>query len=560
MVHKWALREASLHLMPVARNLLLFGIPVRYRHAAISAEGAARYFYACGGLATFVFCPVYELDYAPDVVFFEAGVHDLGYSHVFFDVGFQDGVKDIVWWKGVRVALIFAQFGARFFVQDGVGDDLAVHLLVEVSRHAVDHGLGHVFYDRETACGVAVEGRVAHAHLALVAGGKDDPTELVGESHEDVAPDAALQVLLGNILGQAFERLFHHLPVGVEGWAYGYGLGVYAQVLGQRGGIGVAQVGGVAARHEDAGDVLGTKGLDGHGGRQGGVDAAGEAKHRPREPVLAEVVPEAQHQPFQHLALLGERWLYPRLDRLRGGRPVGGNLYYLGGALGVLLAGPGIVEALHERLVRIQVHEQEFFPELGSPRHERALRIEDHRMPVEDELVLAAHEIAEHDVATVIRSSNAEHTLSEGALASVVGGGRDVQEHAGSRECLFVRRSARVPDVLAHAHPDEVAIEVHERRSRTLPEVAVLVEDTVVGEVMLVVAVQDLAPREHGAGVVQVSVEVDEADGGHHVLRNLPGELAESPHILLDKARAHQEVLGRIAGDGQLGIGDEIRA
>src|SRR5215217_5726782 len=68
------------------------------------------------------------------------------------------------------------------------------------------------------------------------------------------------------------------------------------------------------------------------------------------------------------------------------------------------------------------------------------------------------------------------------------------------------------------------------------------------------------APGEHGAGVVQVSVEVDEADSGHHVLRNLPSELAESPHVLLYKARAHQEVLGRIAGDGQLGIGDEIRA
>ena len=43
---------------------------------------------------------------------------------------------------------------------------------------------------------------------------------------------------------------------------------------------------------------------------------------------------------------------------------------------------------------------------------------------------------------------------------------------------------------------------------------------------MLVVAVQYLATRDHGAGVVEVGVEVDEAHGGHHALRDTPGELA----------------------------------
>ena len=108
--------------------------------------------------------------------------------------------------------------------------------------------------------------------------------------------------------------------------------------------------------------------------------------------------------------------------------------------------------------------------------------------------------------------------------------------------------------------PTRSPLEVHDRGPRTLPEVAVLVEDAVVGEVVLVVAVQDLAARDHGAGVVEVGVEVDEADGGHHVLRNLPGELVQGPHVLLDKARAHQEVLGGVAGDGQLGEGDEVGA
>ena len=59
---------------------------------------------------------------------------------------------------------------------------------------------------------------------------------------------------------------------------------------------------------------------------------------------------------------------------------------------------------------------------------------------------------------------------------------------------------------------------------------------------------QYLTAGYQGAGVVQVGVQVDEAGSGHHVLGNPSGELMERPHVLLDKALAHEEVLGRIAG------------
>ena len=74
------------------------------------------------------------------------------------------------------------------------------------------------------------------------------------------------------------------------------------------------------------------------------------------------------------------------------------------------------------------------------------------------------------------------------------------------------------------------------------------------------VAVQHLPAGDDGAGVVQVGVQVDEPRGGHHALGDPPGELVQRPQVLLDKALAHQEVLGRIAGDGQLGVGDEVGA
>jgi hypothetical protein len=74
------------------------------------------------------------------------------------------------------------------------------------------------------------------------------------------------------------------------------------------------------------------------------------------------------------------------------------------------------------------------------------------------------------------------------------------------------------------------------------------------------VAVQHLTAGYQGAGVVQVGVQVDEARGGHYVLGNPPGELVERPHVLLDKTLAHEEILGRIAGDGQFGVCNELSA
>src|SRR5215216_6310958 len=169
------------------------------------------------------------------------------------------------------------------------------------------------------------------------------------------------------------------------------------------------------------------------------------------------------------------------------------NLYNLGCMLGVLLAWPGVVEALHERVIRVQIHDQQIFLELAGPRHKPALGVEDDRVAVEDELVLAAREVAKEHVATVIRSPHTQHPFPGGSLPPVVRGGRDVEEDASPAEGLLAGRTTRVPDVLAHAHPDEGVAQIEDRGSRTLPEVAVLVEDTVVWQVALVVAVQYLA-------------------------------------------------------------------
>src|SRR5918997_2414603 len=138
--------------------------------------------------------------------------------------------------------------------------------------------------------------------------------------------------------------------------------------------------------------------------------------------------------------------------------------------------------------------------------------------------------------------------------------GGDVQEDARAPQGLLAGGTARVPDVFADAQADEGRAELQDRGSRALAEVAILVEDAVVWQVAFVVAVQDPAAGDDGAGVVEIAVQVHEADRCRHPLRYPPGELFERVEVLPDNARPQQEVFGRVAGHGQLRAGDEVGA
>src|SRR5207248_11013986 len=71
---------------------------------------------------------------------------------------------------------------------------------VAPAAEPVHHRLGDVLDDGEPAREVAVERGVADRHLRLVAGGEHQPAELVGQRHQEVAPDARLDVLRGEVL------------------------------------------------------------------------------------------------------------------------------------------------------------------------------------------------------------------------------------------------------------------------------------------------------------------------------------------------------------------------
>jgi hypothetical protein len=126
---------------------------------------------------------------------------------------------------------------------------------------------------------------------------------------------------------------------------------------------------------------------------------------------------------------------------------------------------------------------------------------------------------------------------------------------AGERE--LGRRRPRLPDVLADRGADQGVAEAQEEEVAPRLEVAVLVEDAVVRKEALAVEALDLALGADRAGVEEVAVEERRADErrdpGH-----LRGDLLEARGGSAQEARAEQEVLGRIAGDGKLGKEDEV--
>ena len=285
-------------------------------------------------------------------------------------------------------------------------------LLVAPLAELVDEGLGHILDDAEAAGHVAVEGGVAHGEFALVAGGQDEPAELVGDSHEQVASDAGLHVLLRDVGLRAVEY-------GVEGVFHG-AVDVLdgddaernAQGGGERLRVGHAAVGGVAGGHGDALDVLGAEGVDGDDGGEAGIDAAGEADERLAEAVLADVVAGAEDEGVVDLADGVEGLGHALRQRLAVAGLEAGDVDLLGAADGLeggggLLAVEGRAEAAVEDALDVEVGDEELLLELGGAGDGDAVDVEDDAGAVEDELVLAADGVDVADVEAVVGGAGA---------------------------------------------------------------------------------------------------------------------------------------------------------
>ena len=293
------------------------------------------------------------------------------------------------------------------------------------------------------------------------------------------------------------------------------------------------------------------------------VDPAREPEHDVAEAVLADVVAQREHEREPHLLELGREGDDLAAETLSS-EPTRSPSSSTAGSCPssrsrAERAPADVAQPPADRLARVEVDDEQRLLEARRPREDLALVVEHDRVAVEEELVLAADEVAEREVGGVVARARDEHLLAVLRLADVERRRGEVDEQLGAGEREVGRRRARLPDVLADRRPDQRVAEPEQQQLAARREVAVLVEDAVVRQEALAVEALHLAVGADGAGVAEVAVEpgrADERRSARCTLRDLAQRLLGGA----DEARAEQQVLGRVPGDGELGEEDELRA
>ena len=124
---------------------------------------------------------------------------------------------------------------------------------------------------------------------------------------------------------------------------------------------------------------------------------------------------------------------------------------------------------------------------------------------------------------------------------------------------LFGSWDARPPQVLAHRQPNLLSTDLDHRARVSRREVALLVEDAVVGEVHLAVDRKHSPTAEHRRRVIDLPRLLREPDDGDDPL-DISRKLAQRVRRVLQKVLAQQQILGRVAGERELGEQHELRA
>ncbi len=209
------------------------------------------------------------------------------------------------------------------------------------------------------------------------------------------------------------------------------------------------------------------------------------------------------------------------------------------------------------------VDDQQVLDELLAACDQLALGVERQRAPVEHQLVLPTDLVDVDERRVRVGGPRRQHPLAVRGLAAVVGRGVDVDGELGAAVGLHGERSVRAPDVLADADADlHAADDVQLERVGLVArrEVAGLVEHRVVGQQALAVGAEHPAVGADRRGVEQVEVGVDEADDGRAAAGVRRPAAARAASVSATNAGLEHEILGRVAGDRQLGEGDDVAA
>ena len=227
-------------------------------------------------------------------------------------------------------------------------------------------------------------------------------------------------------------------------------------------------------------------------------------------------------------------------------------------ARAVELAPPRITQASAERVCRIDVDDEEVLFEPRRPRDHRAGIVEHDRVTVEHELVLAADEVAEGEVRACVARTRDEHLFAFLGLPDMERRRREIDDELCSRESEVGRGWPGLPDVLADRDSDGGLAETEDDEVASLGEVPVLVENAVVRKEVLAIDGLHAATRADSTGVREIAVEPRRPDECHDAVGR-SGDLLQGRASGAYESRPEEEILGRVARRGELGIGDELR-
>ena len=265
--------------------------------------------------------------------------------------------------------------------------------------------------------------------------------------------------------------------------------------------------------------------VHGHGQHQRGIDSSGEPEQDTGKAILGDVVAHAHHERFVDVIL------EPRVER----------------------------SAHRSRHALLQRDERDRFVPARQLLHDVASRIHDERGAVEHELVLAADAIDVDERQSGLARPGADLQTPRLLLARVVGRAVRHRDHLRAR---FLRPPGRTrePDVLADQETDGGAVDVDDARRASRPEIPLLVEHRVIGELLLAVDRADATVGEHRERVVaRTAVAFRKTDDDRRVA-HAGGERRELARAGVEKGRTQHEIFRRIPAQRQLGRHDEPRA
>ena len=353
-------------------------------------------------------------------------------------------------------------------------------------RQLVNQGLGHVLEHIKAPRHIAVEGGIAHRQLAFVASGQHQGAGLVGNGHQQHAPAAGLNILLADISGQAGKFVLQGGHEGLVDSVNGDGLVTHSQILGLAGSILLAHRRGVLKGHHHRPDPRRPQRIHCQHQAESGVDAAGQAQHHSLKPVLVHIVAQPDYQSF-----IG-----------------GGQVLHRGRH--IPLNQPAL-----SRFV-IQIHREEALTEGRTSHPQLAVGTDRHAAPVKDQFILSARHVDVDHWHAAPCGPAGQQFLALLLFAAMKGRGVDVdQSHrvgqAGLADVLFR------PEVFTDAQGHGDAPQRDHLRSLAGNEIALLIEDLVVGQLLLGVFSDASAAMEHPGHVLQ-ALRLPPGIAHHHIV------------------------------------------